>query len=217
MEKNILRELGEKYNSSKITVGCYEFVYDDKFDKIRNEVKKFLEIGIYEGASLRMWKDYFPNATIYGLDVCKKLMFEEDRIITRCVDQGNENDLKKFIEEFGDNYDIIMDDGSHFSQHQQISFSFLLPYLKSKGIYVIEDLHCCFGSNRFEKVDPKDERTTYNVIKRYIETKVWNNSFLNEKQEKYLTDNILTCDLCEIPNKKIRTLKKSITCIFDKK
>jgi hypothetical protein len=67
------------------------------------------------GASLRMWREYFYDATIYGLDVDPDTLFEDDRIQTYCVDQLNQDSVQAFVESAGLNgsIDVVIDDGLH--------------------------------------------------------------------------------------------------------
>jgi hypothetical protein len=129
--------------------------YNHIFKNIRKNIKKFLEIGIgsiengqmsgvipfgYQtGNSLRCWRDYFENAQIFGIDIFYHNIIE-NRIRTFQADQSNEEQLTKIIEEIGGDIDIIIDDGSHNSDHQTKSFLYLEKYLKQGGIYVIEDI-----------------------------------------------------------------------------
>ena len=145
-----LKEIGTRYKTDKATVHKFTALYEDYYSSFRNEKVKILEIGIYMGASLKMWHEYFPNGMIYGMDDCSIIdcnltpefikKMENDRIKTFIGDQSNREHLKKFINEHGGEFDTIIDDGYHFQAHQQVSLGFLFPYVKSKGIYVIEDL-----------------------------------------------------------------------------
>lgn len=112
-------------------------IYDRYFAPIRQDVRKVLEIGVQSGNSLRMWRDYFPNAEIYGLDLdpaCKAV--EEDRIRIAIGDQSNESDLAKLPDDF----DIIIDDGSHIPAHQINTFRYLFRnHMKERGVYAVED------------------------------------------------------------------------------
>jgi hypothetical protein len=141
-----LKSLGKKYKTDKVDGEhtyknlSYCDIYENYFSGIRDKVTKFVEIGIKDGNSLRMWKEYFPNATIYGIDIdprCKN--FEEERIICLIGDQNCEtflNEVKNIIGE----YDILLDDGSHITSHQIKSYS----NCKYNGYYIIEDLRCSY-------------------------------------------------------------------------
>jgi hypothetical protein len=84
---------------------------------MRDEPIRILEIGVKKGSSLRMWKNYFRNGLIYGLDIdpnCK--MYEEDRI---SIEIGIQDDPEFLCGCFGgtDKFDVINDDGSHVNRH----------------------------------------------------------------------------------------------------
>ena len=121
----------------------YTEKYDFYFSKMRNEKLKILEIGIQNGFSLKMWKQYFQNSEIFGIDTADCSRFQEDRIN---VLLGSQNDLSflEFVNKEYGPFDIIIDDGSHFNDDMKKSFDFLFPLLKNDGIYVVEDLHCCY-------------------------------------------------------------------------
>lgn len=103
-------------------------------------VKKVLEIGICTGASLRMWAEYFPDAEVYGLDNAPMSLISEDRIHSLLCDQSSPNDLRKVVDTFGDNFDLIIDDGSHRAEDQILSAQMLVPLLSKTGLYMIEDV-----------------------------------------------------------------------------
>lgn len=125
----------------------YASRYEHYFAPLRDEPLKLLEIGIggYEdtlsgGHSLRAWKRYFPNATIYGIDIADKKALEEERIKTF---QGSQDDgafLEQVVAETGQ-LDIIIDDGSHQNAHMIKTFKLLFPTLSENGIYAVEDTH----------------------------------------------------------------------------
>jgi hypothetical protein len=124
--------------------------YQTHFAPMRRRALRILEIGVggYDrpsdgGESLRMWKAYFPNARIIGLDLHDKRAHDEDRIRTV---QGSQDDaalLQRLSQEEGP-FDIVIDDGSHFAVHVQRSFEVLYPLLKDGGYYVIEDTQTAY-------------------------------------------------------------------------
>lgn len=119
----------------KGTVHSYiEHYYSLNFDPIRHKAKRILEIGINNGHSLRMWKQYFTNhSQIIGVDINH---FNQD--IGCKIIQGDAT-LEQTFDGI-DSLDIIVDDGSHKFKHQIKSFEILFPRLNPGGIYVIEDI-----------------------------------------------------------------------------
>lgn len=121
----------------------YTKYYAKFFEPIRKEKLNILEIGIQNGYSLKMWREYFPKARIVGLDIVDCKHMDESRVETVVGSQNNPYFLKELHETKGP-FDIVIDDGSHQSEDMRISFETLFPLLKSGGIYVVEDLHCCY-------------------------------------------------------------------------
>lgn len=115
--------------------------YEQYFAAHRNEPLSLLELGVYKGASLRAWRDYFPNATITGVDISPPVEVEGCVVF-----QGSQDDAE-FLDHLARHtgpYDIIVDDASHLSSLTIHSFEILYPHLKPGGIYVIEDLHSSY-------------------------------------------------------------------------
>jgi hypothetical protein len=90
------------------------------------------------GNSLRMWKDYFPNSTIHGLDLYDKSALAEARIKIHKGDQCDPQCLRKIHAAMG-GIDIVIDDGSHYGEHVIFTFQTLFPLLAEDGIYAVED------------------------------------------------------------------------------
>jgi len=125
---------------------------------IRHEVKQVLEIGIgYEelmkpfvpeyvhGSSLFMWRDYFPNAEIHTCDIryesVKKINEENlERISAHLVDQSDPVQLLSLVCGTGGEFDVVIDDGSHETKDQIITYKTLEPYMRRGGVYVVEDV-----------------------------------------------------------------------------
>lgn len=119
-------------------------IYEKVFSDFKNKKLKILEIGVAKGASLKMWRGYFSNSTIVGVDIqeeCQILEDINDRIFVRIGSQEDVNFLNKIIQEFG-KFDIIIDDGSHVTSHMINSFNYLfLNGLEKNGLYFVEDTH----------------------------------------------------------------------------
>jgi len=142
---NPLEELGAKYLPTK-RIHNYLPYYWMHFRDIRFEVRHVLEIGVQTDRSIRMWEEFFPNATIYGLDIdpeCERLAGGRCKIFIG--DQSDRTFLNQVVESAGGHFDIIIDDGSHRVEHQLTTFDFLFPALSEHGIYVVEDTGGCVG------------------------------------------------------------------------
>jgi hypothetical protein len=121
----------------------FTLVYHSLLSHVREAPLRLLEIGLYNGGSLRMWREYLPNATLHGIDVDRRTLAYELEIPgtkVRLVDQADARALRAFVDELGGSYDVIVDDGGHTMEQQIVSFEVLFPHVVSGGIYVIEDL-----------------------------------------------------------------------------
>jgi hypothetical protein len=112
----------------------------------RDQPLTLLEIGVATGASLRMWRDYFERARIHGADVREDLADRSglgDRVAIHHLDQadagGVEGLVCRIAAESG-GLDIVVDDGSHFSSHQILTFKTIFPLLRPGGLYFVEDV-----------------------------------------------------------------------------
>ena len=119
----------------------YFDVYDRHFSRFRDKEMTILEIGISQGGSLQMWKDYFgPKAKIYGIDVnpqCKAL--EEENIKIFIGSQSDRNFLRE-IKKSIPQVDILLDDGGHTMRQQIVTFEELFGHIKENGVYLCEDM-----------------------------------------------------------------------------
>lgn len=143
-KSNLLDILAEKYGTDKrILCHGYTRAYDKFFEPIRKKVKNLVEVGICDGASLKMWRDYLPNATIHGLDIDQKCVDTtkgEPRIITH-LKSGCDPDYWK---DLTFKPEIILDDGSHVVEEQVSMLANAWDSLAPGGYYVIEDTHSSF-------------------------------------------------------------------------
>jgi len=157
-----LDELARIHDSDKWKHG-YTVWCDELFTPIRDDNIKLLEIGIWKGASLSMWTDYFPNARIIGMDIAE-LKFDppHPRITTLQGDQTDRARLIEIAEKHGP-FDIIIDDGGHRMHQQQTSLGVLFRYLKPLGFYIIEDLHTSFRPT----FNPTNQITTFALAQKY--------------------------------------------------
>lgn len=145
---NKLREYFENNNDRLIHKWDHYFdIYERHFERFVDTDVNVMEIGVFHGGSLQMWKDYFgKGANIYGLDInptCKS--FEEDRVQVLIGDQGD-REFWKSIKPTLPTFDIIIDDGGHSMDQQIITFEEMFPLLSENGVFLIEDLHTSYMS-----------------------------------------------------------------------
>jgi hypothetical protein len=129
-----------KYDTDKIQHGYLE-VYDPIFSDYLDREINLLELGIHKGGSLLLWKDYFPKAHIFGVDLnAPEQLNNEDRIKVFSGMQQDKNFLTSVANNAPNGFDIIIDDASHIGELTRISFWHLFEnHLNPGGVYVIED------------------------------------------------------------------------------
>lgn len=114
--------------------------YDRLLSPFRESFRNVLEIGVAQGQSLKMWTDYFTNASIHGVDIdpsCRACESYCSRIKFHQIDQSSESQLQS-LQPFAP-FDLIVDDGNHWWKEQIVSFKVLFPMAKRGGMYIIED------------------------------------------------------------------------------
>lgn len=148
--RNDLRGLAKLFGTDKEGEHFYTQHYQHHFHSIRKKRLNILEIGIggYEnprggGESLRMWKVYFPNSHIFGIDIHDKAFHDESRIKTFKGSQVDAQFLSDVVMKIG-GVDLVIDDGSHVNEHVIETFKILFPLLHPSGIYAIEDLQTSY-------------------------------------------------------------------------
>ena len=157
-----LRDVHLNYDTDKGTSHSYIETYDLLFSRYQNLPINFCEIGVMTGGSLKLWNEYFPVATIYGLDIwlypepkdwtihgfketqsanliIKDFTSNYPRVKLITCDSTNSDDVDK---NFKDKlkFDLIIDDGDHRVESQLASFQNMIGYLSNDGCYVIEDV-----------------------------------------------------------------------------
>ena len=152
-----LTELANRFGTDKGTkhghAHHYTLVYDALFEPLRVKPVRVLEIGLLIGGpehgdfarqvttapSVLVWLDYFTKGVVYGFDYSDFSHLASERFRFVQGDCGSENDLER-LACLVPKHDIVIDDASHASYHQQLVFRYLFPRLKPGGMYIIEDL-----------------------------------------------------------------------------
>ena len=148
--RNDLNQLALCFRTDKWGEHWYTQHYQRYFEPLRQKRVNLLEIGVggYEDSdrgaeSLRMWKAYFRNSRIVGIDIVDKTQFREDRIDIRHCGQTDAEALCQLSDEYG-GFDIVIDDGSHLNEHVIETFRLLFPLMRANGIYAIEDTQTAY-------------------------------------------------------------------------
>ena len=169
----------------------YSNYYSEIFFHKKKDIKNLLEIGLGTNdinlesnmgshgiplASLRAWRDYFRNANIYGADIDKKILNNENRIKTFYVDQTDPVSIFKLFQKIGDiKFDIILDDGLHNFEANICFFENSIGHLRNDGIYIIEDIY----------------HKNQNKFLEYFKNKNYNYSLVNIYHKNNIKDNCL--------------------------
>jgi O-antigen biosynthesis protein len=121
--------------------------YDRLFSPYRDRPIRLLEIGVQNGGSLEIWSQYFPIAQkLVGCDInpdCATLTYDDPRIQI-VIGDANMNASESHIAEYAEQFDLIIDDGSHRSGDIVQSFARYFPRLAEGGLFIAEDLHCSY-------------------------------------------------------------------------
>ena len=191
-----LKMLATIYMTDKWNRHWYAQHYEDFLRKDRRKKINVLEIGIggYDdprmgGSSLRMWRTYFPNGHVYGVDIYDKSPHNGRRIKTFKGSQADPLFLDNLVHEIGE-IDIVVDDGSHRSEHVLFSFEHLFPHLAEGGIYAVEDTQTSYWSEYGgNEVDRNDSNTTMGYFKSLADGLNWG-EFKGNYNPTYLDLNV---------------------------
>jgi len=188
-----LTALAKRFKTDKWGTHRYTPHYEWHFDYLRDQPVRVLEVGIggdfrnrIAGASLRMWKEFFPHGQIVGLDIEDRFSVEEDRIKVYQGDQSDPEILKRINDECGP-FDIIIDDGSHRVFHVLPTFDVLFPLLKDGGIYAIEDIQSSYWPEWGGSEDLNSTETSMALCKRLADGLNYE-EFVDESYEPTYTD-----------------------------
>lgn len=198
-----------KFNTDKYNHG-YVPVYEKYFNSQKDSIKNVLEIGVYQGDSLRYWKSLFPNALVCGADINDCTSFEEENIKIYILNQDNRQDILNFANSIDYNFDVIIDDGGHTMKQQQKTFGILFSKLAPGGTYIIEDLHT---SDKSQWMDADDQISTLNMIREFKNNNYIQSNNITDEEKKYLESNIESIEIWS----RTATFDESVTSFIKKK
>jgi len=139
-----------------------------------------------------MWSSFFPNARIFGFDIDDFSGLNIARCTILRGDMSSRSDLSKLCQAIGGPIDIVIEDASHASHHQQIALGVLFPHVRPGGLYVIEDLH--WQNDALEK---KEAPKTRDLLRSFQTQGIFDSPYLSSDERRYIcdhTDKVLLFD-----------------------
>jgi len=170
-----LTTLAERTGTDKWGVHHYTPHYERHLAHLRDQPFVLLEIGVggYDregegGGSLLMWRRYFKQAEVVGLDIEDKSFLDRPRMTTVQGDQTDTAALESLIERFGVPL-VVIDDGSHRPDDIITTFEFLFPLLPDGAVYAIEDTQTSYWPEFGGSEDRGSPSTTMAFAKRLVD------------------------------------------------
>jgi 23S rRNA U2552 (ribose-2'-O)-methylase RlmE/FtsJ len=144
----MLKQLFDKYKCDKGREKHHYYKeYEQYFESVKDEPINLLEIGTFKGSSTRAFHEYFPNGTIYTIDIFERTdpkdldILDEPRVKWLKADSTNASLGKKIKRKWGDvKFDFIIDDGAHWPEANRLTFENCMPFIKEGGTYFVEDV-----------------------------------------------------------------------------
>lgn len=204
-----LQKLGILFGTDKAQNGMLDY-YEKKLQVWRNEEINLLEVGVFHGASLRTWREFFPKARVYGLDAFQgkqgnghtfqnyrqfhnEVMVEKkyDRIHLIECDQADRKSLEKVRDDLLEKkiqFHFILDDGSHLMKDQQQTLGILAPCIVKGGYYFMED----WGSSidAYPDVEPTLNNSTLTMMLLFNHNGRLHSRYMTEQELLYLEDRL---------------------------
>lgn len=134
------------FNSHREGLGIWKWmhyfdIYQRYFSKFVGREVHVLEVGIYSGGSLVMWKEYFgTGCRVYGVDIDEECMAYEDMGIKVFIGDQADRSFWATVRQTVPKIDILIDDGGHHHEQQRITLEEMLPHLRPGGVYLCEDI-----------------------------------------------------------------------------
>ncbi len=221
LNQNNLDELFRNFGSDKanylqnkedIRHGFTKF-YTKNLDHLKKKKIKILEIGSFAGASAASFVKYFENSIVYCFDInISKFNFQSKNIQVYGLDINNKTKLEKTLKKINfesnsNNFDVIIDDGSHYLSDILIGLKFLFRKVKQGGFYIIEDFK---HPNYYEYNRNINHILIDEVISYLLKKKVFKSNIISQEEQFYLHNNIKKIQIYK------GNLKDSDICFIEK-
>jgi hypothetical protein len=194
----LLTSLAEKYQTDKRESYHGYIKYYAKH--LPDTCRFFAEVGCEHGRSAEMWSEFYGNdeLDLTLIDLFINTEFKSPRwarnkgFIPAIGDQSDTNFLYTIKQKF----EVCVEDGSHQSDHQQITFKHLfINNMVAGSLFVSEDLHCCLDPFYWNGYVQSFDDTFLAVLKRYKETGEFSGVYFTETEAKYFNDHVDTVDI----------------------
>jgi hypothetical protein len=188
------------YRSGLFVGHNYTEIYEGLFGHLRDQPITMLEVGVgptepgvlkasflsrgQRGGSSVGWREYFAKGDIHAMDILDCSELDRDRLTTHLGDQGSRESMAAVVAAIGKPLDIIIDDGSHQSRHQQITLASLFPALADDGVYIIEDLD-------WQPPEPADMPKTLDLLRELKDKGTFSSTVLDEAERAYIADSVV--------------------------
>ena len=181
MNNNNFKSLFYSSKLQSIKINSYFNIYESLFKEFKNRPITFVEVGIFGGGSLFMWKNYFhPKSRIIGIDLNpNSKSYEKYGFEIFIGDQQDENFWKKFYKKVG-KIDILLDDGGHTDLQQTQTLISSIKNIKENGIIAVEDVHTSY----FTEFGNPSKNSFVNYSKKIIDLINFRYSGLNKSEKK---------------------------------
>jgi predicted O-methyltransferase YrrM len=144
-DQESLYAIAERHGTDKAgPARRFLWVYQAHLAPLRDKAISLLEIGVFGGASLRMWRDYFPGGRIFGIDVNPSAWHHADERIEIFIGDQTDTDFLDSVVRLTGPLDVVVDDGGHEAAQQITTLLHLWPRLKPGGMYAVEDIHTSY-------------------------------------------------------------------------
>ena len=198
---NTLDELFHHYGSDKANIfklnnkpgHGFSKYYEKNFEKFKNKKINILEIGSYAGGSAAAFVKYFSNVNIFCFDInISNFKYKSKNIHVFGIDINNEKKINKILESIFlqynfDGFDLIIDDGSHTLSDILNGLNFFFQYVKSNGIYIIEDFkHPNYYKYNLDTQDIFVE----DLLSKILKKEYFHSGFIKKESQKYLFNEV---------------------------
>jgi hypothetical protein len=202
-------EIGQ-FTTDKVSHGYME-AYTPVFNSIVH-CERVLEIGIWDGDSLKMFNTIFPDAMVYGMDIVDSKQYRTDKISTHVGDQESRIDLERVYRESGGKlFDLILDDGGHTMKQQQTTFGYMFQYVKPGGYFIIEDLHTSMWRGQWFNNDCLV--TTLDMLIHFNNNSKIVSNYITDEEARYLEEQVEFVSVWS----RTEHMNESVTSIIKKK